>query len=70
GRTVAQTPLSPVALPDFIRSAMDGYAVRAADTYGASDSLPAYLTRVGEARMGQRPTVTVGPGQAVEIATG
>ncbi len=70
GRTVAQAPRAPVALPDFVRSAMDGYAVRAADTFGASDSLPAYLTRVGEVRMGERPTVRVGPAQAVEIATG
>ncbi len=70
GRIVARPPRSPVRLPDFTRSSMDGFAVRAADTYGASDTLPAYLTRVGEVRMGQRPTVSVAPGQTVEIATG
>jgi molybdopterin molybdotransferase len=70
GRSVARAPHAPVALPDFVRSAMDGYAVRAADTFGASDSLPAYLTRVGEARMGERPTMRIGSAQAVEIATG
>lgn len=70
GRIVARAPRSPVQLPDFTRSSMDGFAVRASDTYGASDSLPAYLTRVGEVRMGQRPTVIVAPGQTAEIATG
>lgn len=70
GRIVARAPQSPVELPNFRRSAMDGFAVRASDTFGASDSLPAYLTRVGEVRMGEQPTVTVGSGQAVEVATG
>lgn len=70
GRVVAGEPRSPIELPAFRRSAMDGYAVRAADTFGASDSLPAYLTRVGEVRMGEQPSVVVAPGQAVEVATG
>jgi molybdopterin molybdotransferase len=61
---------SPEDLPAFRRSTVDGYAVRAADTFGASESLPAYLTVVGEARMGERPTVTVAAGQAVLIHTG
>ncbi len=66
---VGQAP-SPEDLPAFRRSTVDGYAVRAADTFGAGESLPAYLTVVGEARMGERPTVTVEPGQAVLIHTG
>ncbi len=70
GRVVARAPRSPVELPSFRRSAMDGFAVRASDTFGASDSLPAYLTRVGEVRMGEQPTVAVASGQAVEVATG
>ncbi len=70
GRIVAAAPRSPVELPNFRRSAMDGYAVNASDTYGASDSLPAYLHRIGEVRMGERPTVVLGPGQCVEVATG
>jgi molybdopterin molybdotransferase len=49
---------------------MDGYAVRAADTFGASQSLPSYLTLVGHVAMGVEPTVEVAPGQTVEIHTG
>jgi molybdopterin molybdotransferase len=49
---------------------MDGYAVRAADTFGASEGLPAYLTVVGEVLMGRSPERQVALGQAVVIATG
>jgi molybdopterin molybdotransferase len=49
---------------------VDGYAVRAADTYGASEGLPAYLDLVGEVAMGRPPGVAVGPGQAVAMPTG
>ncbi|MBN1963057.1 MAG: molybdopterin molybdotransferase MoeA [Anaerolineae bacterium] len=61
---------SPEDLPAFPRSTVDGYAVRARDTFGASDSLPAYLTVVGEAHMGERPAVTVDAGEAALIHTG
>jgi molybdopterin molybdotransferase len=61
---------SPAALPAFARSTMDGYAVRAADTFGASASLPAYLAVAGEAPMGRAPRVAVGSGQAVLVHTG
>jgi molybdopterin molybdotransferase len=68
---VTAAPLrSPMALPAFPRSTMDGYAVRAADTLGASESLPAYLTVGGEVPMGQAATVEVGPGRAVIVHTG
>jgi molybdopterin molybdotransferase len=49
---------------------MDGYAVRAADTFGASQSLPAYLTVIGAVAMGEAAIVAVGQGEAVEIHTG
>jgi molybdopterin molybdotransferase len=49
---------------------MDGYAVRAADTFGASESLPAYLTVVGESPMGKAPAFEIGKGQAAVIHTG
>lgn len=70
GRVTAQPLLSPGALPAFARSTVDGYAVRAADTFGASDSLPAYLTVAGEVPMGQAASVAVAKGQAVLIHTG
>jgi molybdopterin molybdotransferase len=69
-RVLAEDVVSPSDLPDFARSTMDGFAVRAADTYGASEGLPAYLTLVGEVAMGQVPTCTVGPSQLARIATG
>lgn len=70
GRVTAQAILSSEALPSFQRSTVDGYAVRAPDTFGASDSLPAYLEVVGEVTMGEAPTVKVEKGQTVLIHTG
>ncbi len=58
------------ALPGFNRSSVDGYAVRAADTYGASESIPGYLRVVGAVRMGAAASEAVGPGTAVAIPTG
>ena len=57
-------------IPGFDRSTMDGFAVCASSTYGASDGNPAYLTVLGSVQMGQTPDISLGPGQAVRIATG
>jgi molybdopterin molybdotransferase len=57
-------------LPGFMRSTVDGYAVRAADTYGASDGLPSYLDLLGAVLMGAAPTVAVRPGGCVAMPTG
>ena len=46
---------APHALPGFARATVDGFAVRAADTYGASEGLPSYLDLAGEVRMGEPP---------------
>jgi molybdopterin molybdotransferase len=62
--------VSPEDLPPLPRSTMDGYAVRAADTFGASDTLPAFLNLAGAVAMGQIPAVVVGPNQAASIPTG
>jgi molybdopterin molybdotransferase len=70
GRVTTEPLHSPSVLPAFPRSTMDGYAVRAADTYGASESLPAYLNLVGEVPMGQAATVEVGAGETVIVHTG
>jgi molybdopterin molybdotransferase len=70
GRILSQDVMSPEDLPGFHRSSMDGYAVMAKDTFGASESLPALLEVAGEALMGQVPTVAVKPGEAVRISTG
>ena len=70
GRVLAADLTAPEALPSFPRSTMDGYAVRAQDTFGAAESLPAYLTVVGESPMGRAPTVRVSLGQAALCYTG
>lgn len=70
GRVLAVAPVSPISLPEFPRSSMDGYAVRAEDTFGASETLPAYLEVVGTVAMGTVPTQPVGRGQAMVIHTG
>jgi len=69
-RTLAEDILAPHPLPDFQRTTVDGYAVRARDTFGVSDSLPAYLTLVGEVPMGDAPTFEIGSGQCALIHTG
>jgi molybdopterin molybdotransferase len=61
---------APSPLPGFARSTVDGYAVRAADTYGASEGLPSYLDLVGAVAMGRAPDVAVRPGTAVAMPTG
>ena len=69
-----RVPAAPVtarhALPGFARSTVDGYAVRAADTYGVSEGLPGYLEVIGAVRMGAGPEVTVGPGTVASMPTG
>jgi molybdopterin molybdotransferase len=69
-RVPAEPVTAPEALPGFARSTVDGYAVRAADTYGVSDGLPGYLDVAGAVAMGAGPDVTVGPGTAVSMPTG
>ncbi|MEM7112621.1 MAG: gephyrin-like molybdotransferase Glp [Chloroflexota bacterium] len=70
GRITAAASRAPHALPTFRRSTMDGYAVRAADTFGASESLPAFLQVIGEVPMGQAANVTLASGQAAIVHTG
>ncbi|MGQ9832518.1 MAG: molybdopterin-binding protein [Candidatus Villigracilaceae bacterium] len=70
GRVNAEDVRAPHPLPSFSRSSVDGYAVHAADTFGASESLPAYLTVVGDVRMGAAPAFGLQRGQAALIHTG
>ena len=70
GRVTAGAVYSSEALPAFARSTVDGFALQAADTFGASDSLPAYLALRGEVPMGAAPDFVIGPGQAGLIHTG
>ncbi len=70
GRALGKEIVSEEDLPDFSRSSMDGYAVQAKDTFGASDSLPAFLEVAGEVLMGSIPAEVVTPGTAIKISTG
>ena len=70
GRVLAEDLYSAVDLPHFHRAAMDGYAVKAKDTFGASQSLPAYLKLAGVMEMGKEATRPVATGEAIRISTG
>ena len=69
-RVLAEDLYSAVDLPHFHRAAMDGYAVKAKDTFGASQSLPAYLKLSGVVEMGKEATQGVNSGEAIRISTG
>ncbi len=70
GRVLAADVLAPEDLPPFDRSTVDGYAVRAEDTRGATPEAPAEVRLVGEVLMGEPASCRVGPGEAARIATG
>ncbi|MFW5973845.1 MAG: molybdopterin biosynthesis protein [Natrialbaceae archaeon] len=70
GRILADRFDADLDVPGFDRSNVDGYAVRAADTFGASEDDPARLELTGAVQAGERPDVPVEARTAVEIATG
>lgn len=57
-------------IPDFCRSMVDGYAVRAKDTAGAGESIPVFLKVLGEVEIGTRARMTVTPGTCAYVPTG
>jgi len=70
GRVIAEPVISDVDLPDFARATMDGYAVRAASTFGASEGNPAFLTVKGTIAMGEAAGFAIAAGEAARIFTG
>jgi len=70
GRVLAEDVRAEVDVPGFTRAAMDGYAVRGEDTFGASEYDPVVLALVGESMPGRPPSTRVEAGQAVRIMTG
>jgi molybdopterin molybdotransferase len=70
GQVLAEDVYSTIDIPPLDNSAMDGYALRAGDTRGASESSPRYLVVVGEVAAGSMPTEEVRPGTAIRIMTG
>ena len=70
GRTLSQDIISPENVPAFDRTTVDGYAVIAADTFGAGASMPAQLDIVGEIIMGESADFTLKSGECAKISTG
>jgi molybdopterin molybdotransferase len=70
GRILAEEITADMDLPGFSRSTMDGYALRASSTFGASEENPAYIHVVGSIAMGESSCLSVGQGEAVRISTG
>ncbi len=70
GRVLAEDVYAPLDHPPFDRSEVDGYAVRAEDTFGADEENPAELQVIGSIRVGEQSTREVKPGCTLEIATG
>ncbi len=67
---LAEPIVSPIDVPAWTNSAMDGYAARADDVRGARDTVPVRLRLVEEVPAGQFPTRTIGPGECTRIFTG
>jgi len=70
GRVLAKDFVSPENLPDFTRATMDGYALKASSSFGASEGNPAFLTIKGDVAMGESPDFSIGGGEVARISTG
>lgn len=70
GKRLAKPFFAPADLPGFRRSTMDGYAIKAQDVFGATESAPALLRLIGACKMGSIPDFTLNDGEAAEIMTG
>ena len=70
GRIIAEDIVSDIDIPNFHRSTVDGYAVQAKATFGASSGTPALFHIIGEIDMGRPASISVKPGEAVKIPTG
>lgn len=70
GRVLAEAVTANEDVPHFFRSNMDGYAVRAADTAGASETSTVALALAGEVAMGEQALDPVAPGSTIRVSTG
>ena len=69
-RVLNEDVVSTLDIPPFNRSTVDGYAVRAEDTFGAEENQPVTLKVCGIVNVGEQPKVVLAKGEAVEIVTG
>jgi molybdopterin molybdotransferase len=70
GRILFNDLYSLENIPSFQRSSVDGFAVRASDTFGASESMPGFLNMIGKVEMGQEVRDAISPGQTMYVPTG
>lgn len=70
GFTLSEDIYAPCPVPGFRRSTVDGYALKSAETGGASENLPVFLHTVGEIEMGEEATLELHPGECAYIPTG
>ena len=70
GRVLAEDIVATEYVPGFDRSTVDGYAVRASDTFGCSDAIPAILPLAGEVKMGEEPSFSLSKGYCAAVPTG
>nr|HQI17346.1 molybdopterin molybdenumtransferase MoeA [Bacillota bacterium] len=70
GRVAFEDVFSSYDIPDFNRSTVDGYAVVSKDTFGAGESLPAFLNMIGKVDMGETAALKVSNGNCVYVPTG
>ncbi len=70
GRVLAEDVVSSENIPEFNRSVVDGYAVKALETAGSSDSMPVFLQVIGEVEMGKEPPSKLASGQCMYVPTG
>lgn len=69
-RVLAEDVIAPINVPPFSRATVDGYAVKAEDTFGAEEDKPVNLSICGRINVGEQPKIKVEKGTAAEIATG
>ncbi len=70
GRIAARDMSSPTDVPHFARSSMDGFAVKASNTYGATETSPVILRVIGEIEVGDEAVQGISDGETLEIPTG
>ena len=70
GRVLAEDMVAALSIPSFNRAAMDGYAVKAKDTFNSGQLRPMVLTLIGALHAGEIPREKVDSGQCLQIATG
>lgn len=70
GRILSEDILSPIDVPEFNRSTVDGYAVKSKSTIGSSDSMPGFFKLVGEVEMGRSTEVIIADDECCYVPTG